>query len=277
MVISESDISSYLEFLIKERHLYVSLHGAISKFSSLTRYNFHMHPYCRFVKTVCSGWNECIRRQKKVIDACSKGEFFGTCYAGVSEFVYPLNCRNEVFGFISVSGFKSNDQTSVIKRNSFAARFAAGNGDIHSQSELLDFPPDKQQIDAVIRPLVLMCEVFYENNLSDLPYSNTGMSSVIQYVNEFHTSDLTVATISEHFKMSASSISHKFKKITGYSLADYIKNLRINDAMWLLTRTEKSATEIAALLGFCSSAYFSGVFRKITGLTPSDFRKHCAK
>ena len=122
MQVSESDISCYIEFLIHEQHLFVSLHGKISVYSNLTRYNFHQHPYCLFVKTVCSYWDNCISRQHKVFEKCNEGEFFGTCYAGVAEFVYPLRQASKVVGFISVSGYRSDDGMTEKKQKIFIGK-----------------------------------------------------------------------------------------------------------------------------------------------------------
>ena len=273
MQVSESDISSYIEFLIHEQHLFVSLHGKISVYSNLTRYNFHQHPYCLFVKTVCSYWDNCISRQHKVFEKCNEGEFFGTCYAGVAEFVYPLRQASKVVGFISVSGYRSDDGMTEKKQKIFIGKTSVSQKEIMEQTETLILPPEKQKIDTVIRPLVNMCEILLEKNPPDSVYRDTEFSKIIQYVNEYHTCNISVGKLSYIFAMSISSISHQFKKQTGSSLSEYIEKLRVDDAKWLLRQTKKQIVDISALLGFCNSGYFSAVFKKHCGLSPKEYRK----
>ena len=93
-------IIDYLNFLYKYG-LTVTLHGSISICEELVPYFTHQNPYCHFIKSL-QNVNICAFRQGKVYDRCRYGEFFGTCFAGVSEFVYPLSHKNNIVGFVSV-------------------------------------------------------------------------------------------------------------------------------------------------------------------------------
>ena len=64
-----------------------------------------------------------------------------------------------------------------------------------------------------------------------------------------------------------------FKKEYGITPYDYYMENRIKKAEYLIKNTLFSVKEIAFKLGFCDEHYFSGVFKKKTGLTPSEFRK----
>ena len=56
------------------------------------------------------------------------------------------------------------------------------------------------------------------------------------------------------------------------SLSEYVEKLRVEDAKWLLKQSNLRIVEIAALLGFCNSGYFSSVFKKNTGLSPKQYQ-----
>lgn len=71
--------------------------------------------------------------------------------------------------------------------------------------------------------------------------------------------------------------SHKFKKETGVSVADYIRNVKIRQAKLLLSGTQMSIREISNELGFSSSSYFSSTFQKLSGLSPSEYRMKNSK
>ena len=66
--------------------------------------------------------------------------------------------------------------------------------------------------------------------------------------------------------------SRKFQKEMGIRLSDYIRDTRLEYAkIWLLS-TEKTVQEISEQLQFCSTNYFSRVFREKEGVSPQEFR-----
>lgn len=67
------------------------------------------------------------------------------------------------------------------------------------------------------------------------------------------------------------------KRYSGFSPINYLINIRISEAMRLLKRSEISLTDIALDTGFYSSQHFSTTFKKLTGYTPSSFRKNHLK
>ena len=273
MEVCLTDITNYADFLINERGLYISMHGAISSFAPLTRYNFHRHPLCLYVKTVCNLWDKCISRQKKVFAKAEDGEFFGMCHAGVGEYVYPLRCGRREIGFISVSGYRADGELMQIKQQIFAEKYGVSIDELREEAKTLSAPPDKKAVDCLVRPLVLMCEQYYERNIGSLTANFGSLSHIIQYVNENRTAKITMEHLGKKFGYSVSYLSHLFKKQTGQSLSEYIEGLRIEDAKWLLTQPNLKVTDVSAILGFGSSAYFSLVFKRKTGQSPKEYKK----
>ena len=74
--------------------------------------------------------------------------------------------------------------------------------------------------------------------------------------------------------LSEGEASRTFKKLTGQSPMDYVIHYRIKIATILLKSTSKSITDIALEVGFSSSNYFTIAFKKITGLTPTEYKKN---
>ena len=73
--------------------------------------------------------------------------------------------------------------------------------------------------------------------------------------------------------MSYSKFRKMFKEYTGFAPAHYIQEVRMNMAKEMLTNTFKSIKEIAFELGFDNKDYFFTVFKKVTGITPVNYRK----
>jgi len=77
----------------------------------------------------------------------------------------------------------------------------------------------------------------------------------------------------DHVGMSQSHFSTVFAQETGITFTQYLTGLRIGKARELLAATDKRSSEIAFEVGYNDAHYFSYLFKKITGLTPSEYRK----
>ncbi len=74
--------------------------------------------------------------------------------------------------------------------------------------------------------------------------------------------------------LGTTSFSDKVKSFTGFSPMNYLLNIRISEAIKLLKKPEAHMTSIALETGFYSSQHFATTFKKLTGYTPSQFRKN---
>ena len=72
--------------------------------------------------------------------------------------------------------------------------------------------------------------------------------------------------------MSVSWFIRNFKEYTGSTPTQYILSLRISNAQTLLDSTNYNITEIAEIVGYDNLLYFSRLFRKQSGMSPSEFR-----
>lgn len=77
--------------------------------------------------------------------------------------------------------------------------------------------------------------------------------------------------ISQH--MSVSWFIRNFKEYTNSTPAQYLLSLRISNAQTLLETTNYNVTEIANIVGYDNPLYFSRIFKKTSGMSPSEFRK----
>ena len=83
----------------------------------------------------------------------------------------------------------------------------------------------------------------------------------------------TVEEMAAIIGLGTTALTEKVKKFTGFSPLNYLINIRISEAIKLLDRQEDNVTDIALRTGFYSSQHFSTTFKKLTGYTPSEFRK----
>ena len=83
----------------------------------------------------------------------------------------------------------------------------------------------------------------------------------------------TVEEMAALVGLGTTAFSEKVKSFTGFSPLNYLINIRISEAIKLLKRPDVHVTDIALDIGFYSSQHFSTTFKKLTGYTPSEFRK----
>jgi AraC-like DNA-binding protein len=96
---------------------------------------------------------------------------------------------------------------------------------------------------------------------------------VKQYINEnFRNPNINISITSLRFGMNPAYLSAVFKEETGLSLLEYINTLRIEEGKKLLAAGHE-VTDTAGQCGFHGSGTFIRVFKKLTGLTPGQYRE----
>lgn len=102
----------------------------------------------------------------------------------------------------------------------------------------------------------------------------TAMEAVRNYIREHIREEISRETIAEAFYMNADYLGRLYKKETGESLGNYIISEKMKEAGKMLTTTDLSIGEVCAALGYGNFSHFSKLFKKITGFTPREYRKH---
>lgn len=98
------------------------------------------------------------------------------------------------------------------------------------------------------------------------------MAEILQYIEQNYAADLSLQEVAGKFFVSREYVSRKFKQAFGINFSDYIVSVRIEKAKLLLQSPNLKLAEISEMVGFHDVKYFSKVFKKLTGLTPKDFR-----
>lgn len=106
----------------------------------------------------------------------------------------------------------------------------------------------------------------YNKNMPELIQKSIG------YINENYLNIEYISQIADHFFVSKNYLCNTFKKHTGLTLIQYINLLKVQYACELLTKSNKSVTEIGFTCGFHSTVYFCQTFKAQTSLTPKQFR-----
>lgn len=96
---------------------------------------------------------------------------------------------------------------------------------------------------------------------------------MIQYINEHYSENITLNELSEQVYISRNYLSQIFKKTTGLSFNHYVNKVRMEKAKYLILEGRFLIYEIAEKVGFKNTPYFSSLFKKYTGVNPTDLLK----
>lgn len=113
----------------------------------------------------------------------------------------------------------------------------------------------------------------YQNSLPTLrEKTNKLVESAIEYIHSNYSSDITLDYIAKKIYITPGYLSQLFKQETGVNFLDFLNQHRIQKAKEYLTNTFLKNYEIAEKVGFKNEKYFSQVFKRYTGLTPTQYR-----
>jgi AraC-like DNA-binding protein len=121
--------------------------------------------------------------------------------------------------------------------------------------------------------LILITRKLTQQNISQRDFPQTFLK-----LEEAFRKDLshhwTVEEMAALVGLGTTAFSDKVKSFTGFSPMSYLINIRISEAIKLLKKPDAHVTNIALETGFYSSQHFATTFKKLTGYTPSQFRKN---
>ncbi|MFC7681890.1 response regulator [Paenibacillus sp. GCM10028914] len=102
------------------------------------------------------------------------------------------------------------------------------------------------------------------------------MMIALDYINTNLGADLGIEELSDHLGISSSYFCLLFKNHVGITFVEYLTKQRMEAAKFLLTNSDKNIAQIGAFVGYHERRYFTKVFQKATGMTPSEFREVCS-
>lgn len=97
-------------------------------------------------------------------------------------------------------------------------------------------------------------------------------AEVIEFIHERYAANIGTQQLAEMAGLSVSHFERRFRLAFGSSPRQYLIRVRVENATRLLRETDRSVTEIAHACGFYDHAHFSRSFRRITNLSPTDYR-----
>ena len=226
-------------------------------------FRYHRHPFCLSVKA--EKQDLCTRD-----DACDANEkasrklkpFIKKCHAGVTELVVPVISGVQHIGTVFAGPVHLKGEK---EKTSDRSRLP-----LISRKQLMDFG---LVIQMILTNITGAAELITIQDVFDTDYSPR-VKHAIQYINTHLDKHLSVSDAAAVVHLSPSRFAHVFSEQTGVSFYRFLINARVQRAKNLLEYSSLSINRITARTGFCNQNYFSNVFKKVTGLTPTQYRKN---
>ena len=98
------------------------------------------------------------------------------------------------------------------------------------------------------------------------------IQEVARYMEQNISENLTVLQIAKRFSLSESALKKMFSSDVGCGVTDFFNSMKIEKAKEYIRENEKNFTQVSEELGFSSIHYFSRLFKKKTGMTPTEYR-----
>ena len=127
-------------------------------------------------------------------------------------------------------------------------------------------------MDIIMVQLMRHASVSVTQTQSRFP-TNRQCAAVRQYIEQHYKESITLDLLAEKVSINKFYMAHAFKREYGVSPINYLIACRIREGKRLLAETDLALSQIAAVLSFSSSSYFSQSFRNAEGISPTEYRK----
>jgi two-component system, response regulator YesN len=101
---------------------------------------------------------------------------------------------------------------------------------------------------------------------------NKIIDSALKFINENYSSDLSLETVAKNVYITSGYLSLLFKQVVGVNFVDYLHKVRIEKACETLKNFRFKTYEVSSKVGYSDEKYFTQIFKKYTGMTPTQYR-----
>lgn len=231
--------------------------------------------FCSMLNEGKRGCAQCLVAQHCLLDEGDRRVKSISCFAGLRETAVPLVVHGQVVAILK-TGQVFNEKPSE-------GRWAELEGELEGEKEGLREAyfatpvVEKVRYQAMVTLLAAFSLQFTKManhiDLEEENQSDDPMMKARDYIEENLTEPIELSEIAEYLGMSTFHFCRRFKESTGLTLTHYVTDKRVEMAKETLVRSKLRITDIAYEVGFQSLSQFNRSFQKVTGMSPSAFRR----
>ncbi|MCI5805734.1 MAG: AraC family transcriptional regulator [Clostridium sp.] len=229
-------------------------------------------------------YKEFVKRESEILRAPYNPEleFYSTIKAGDVTKIRQL-CKEPLMDKPGLGTLSDNSLQNMkfhfVITTALAARYCIEGGmELSKAYSLSDFYIQKadrcKTVKAISDLHPVMCEDYTKRmkSLRKEKICSKQIAECIDYIYDHLHTRITIETLADHVKLNPSYLSRLFKKEIGTTVSSYIQTTKIETAKNMLIYSDYTLSQISSTLAFPSQSYFTEIFRKKTGLTPTNYR-----
>jgi len=243
----------------------------------------HYCAFCNAAKELSGGRDACNHSDRTEAISFARNYrniFLHQCRMGLYEMVIPIMNRDTLLGIFFLGQCRireRHDETLIRERAS-----AAGGDSEYFLTLSRELPEVSEAILTAWSRILFYSFRGLAERKQDGPaplsmlLSNQNQQTaerIAAYIDENFAQPLTLSSIAQKLYLTPSYVSHTFREKRQMTVTDYIMQVRIRRARELLRTTNLPISNIAINTGFLDSNYFTRVFRRLVGSSPSEYRK----
>lgn len=225
-------------------------------------------PFCSIIQQEFK--NKCIACDRDNFKKAEQGKspLLYQCYNGLYEMILPLYIEDHIIGYLHFGQVRSDDSFDKILNLYDLSR--------HTQVNLLRKEYQNMQVFSKSKLLLIsdlftrISEIILKNHLVEIQKAKPDYY-LKKYINDNYAKDISIDRAAAYIGKSPSYITHQFRKYFQTTFHQYLLEFRIQKARKFLS--SMTIEETAEACGFKNRYHFSKVFKKIVGITPSQYRK----
>ncbi|MCM3784608.1 response regulator transcription factor [Neobacillus mesonae] len=241
------------------------------QYSKLTRYSFYM-PDKHFISKMDL---RDLQEQTIDIDISEltdqlKRKQFQKAFAGFLEHIHAkaMDYRTDIFEFKALLGNFIFNVTSTLGKMKYATE-SLENSKYEFFRKIDESDYARDAIQTIVDFIHEAEHIIGETNTA----VNPNMTKLLNYIQEHYAEPITLTEVAKQFHFNPSYLSSYFSAHNNEGFSEYLNKVRVQKAMELLSSTEETISEISGRVGYSDQSYFTKVFKKHTGFSPSSYRR----
>ena len=265
----KEEIISVLSELHNISGFRISLHGM--DFEEIAAYPEKALPFCAYVHSCRGEHAKCLKSDAEACKIVRGGEsaLIYKCRYGLTEVISPLHTLGSPAGYLMMGQARDESVDEEFLKSALTLLGANDAADDLAKS----VPSISAEKTASFAKIMTICAE-YMTLINALPGNKPSTAELTRlYVYENFREKITMKDICAALGRTKSAICPAFKEKYGVTVMDYLTELRIEEAKKMLSETDMTVSEISDEIGFSDTSYFSKVFFKAVGKSPSHYRR----